>query len=86
MLNLSCKKATELLEKKESFKLSQTESLKLFLHISMCNICRNYKKQSVFLKMALIDIFTTEKKGYISIPVPENLESEIIEQIEKRLS
>jgi len=46
---LSCKKATELIEKKHAFSLNPIERMQLFLHTSMCNACRNYEKQSKFL-------------------------------------
>lgn len=43
---LSCKKATELIEKKSLLKLSFKENLQLQLHKSMCNACTAYEKQS----------------------------------------
>jgi hypothetical protein len=45
-LMLSCKKATELIEKKLLIKLSFKENVQLQLHKSMCNACTAYEKQS----------------------------------------
>lgn len=43
---LSCKKATELIDKKTVFKLSVKEKVMLCLHTSMCDACTAYQKQS----------------------------------------
>lgn len=45
-LMFSCKKATELIEKKLLIKLSFRENLQLQLHKSMCSACTAYEKQS----------------------------------------
>lgn len=50
---LSCKKATELIEKEFSFKLTKTEKFKLHFHVSMCNACRTYQKQSKIIDESL---------------------------------
>lgn len=46
---LSCKKATELVEKKSVVGLSLTEYLKLKLHLGMCKACNAYGKQSILM-------------------------------------
>ncbi len=43
---LSCKKATELIEKKLLVKLSFKEKMQLEMHKSMCSACTTYEKQS----------------------------------------
>jgi uncharacterized protein CbrC (UPF0167 family) len=45
-LMLSCKKATELIEKKLLVKLSFKEKIQLEMHKSICNACTAYEKQS----------------------------------------
>lgn len=45
-LMLSCKKATELIEKRTLVKLSFKEKVQLRLHKSMCDACTAYEKQS----------------------------------------
>lgn len=54
---LSCRKATELIEKKVSFSLSPIEKMQLFLHTSMCHACRTYEKQSKFLDKCLCHFY-----------------------------
>lgn len=46
LLVLSCKKATELIEKRLLIKLSFKEKVQLRLHKSMCDACTEYEKQS----------------------------------------
>ncbi len=48
-LFLSCFKATELLEKKLHFKLSISEKYQLKIHKMMCEACRRYESQSLFI-------------------------------------
>ncbi len=46
VLMLSCKKATELIEKRSLVRLSFREKVQLRLHKSMCDACTAYEKQS----------------------------------------
>jgi hypothetical protein len=49
ILMLSCKKATELIDKKFVTKLSVKEKVMLRMHTSMCDACTAYQKQSKVL-------------------------------------
>lgn len=50
----SCKKASELIDKREIVGLSIIEKIQLSMHTSMCKGCYNYQKQSrklnIFIK------------------------------------
>jgi hypothetical protein len=59
---LSCKKASELIEKKSGFKLSFIENLRLSIHSSMCDACSNYQKESIKLDSSLSKLMTENKK------------------------
>lgn len=75
----SCKKATEMVEKKSVVGLSFSESLKLKLHLSICKACKTYQKQS-----ELIDAFITDKTNQEEYaPLIENneLKSSIISKL-----
>lgn len=50
---LSCKKASELIDKKPIIKLSLRESLMLHIHTSVCDACKQYEKQSRVLDTIL---------------------------------
>jgi hypothetical protein len=43
---VSCKKASELIDKKFVVKLSLRENMMLDIHTSVCEICKQYEKQS----------------------------------------
>ncbi|MEO6960888.1 MAG: hypothetical protein ABIY90_02920 [Puia sp.] len=49
ILMLSCRKATELIEKKSLDGLSYKENVQLRMHKSMCDACTAYEKQSKLL-------------------------------------
>jgi hypothetical protein len=53
LLFLSCKKATELIEKKLHFKLSMLEKMQLKMHKTMCNACTRYEKQSELIEKGI---------------------------------
>lgn len=53
MLMLSCRKATELMEKRLQFKLNTVEKAQLYLHTSMCEVCKTYQDQSADLDRAI---------------------------------
>lgn len=50
---LSCKKATELVEKQALLGLSPKEQLRLRLHTSLCDGCTAYQKQSLLIDQLL---------------------------------
>lgn len=49
ILMLSCKKASELIDKKSVIRLSVKENVMLHMHTSMCDACTAYQKQSKIL-------------------------------------
>lgn len=53
LLFLSCVKYTGLVEKGFHFELTQTQRLQLKVHALMCNVCKHYEKQSVFIEKGL---------------------------------
>jgi 5,10-methylenetetrahydrofolate reductase len=52
---LSCKKATELIDKKIHIGITPNEKIKLHFHTMMCNACTNYEKQAHIMDKALKD-------------------------------
>lgn len=46
---LSCRKTTELIEKRSWIGLSRKESIQLKMHTAMCKACSAYQKQSEWL-------------------------------------
>ena len=81
---LSCKKATELIEKKLHTNLSGRERLQLRLHKTICDACTLYEKQVVFLDKALKKE-PTDSVDETSFPPEEikNLQDKIIQTLKK---
>lgn len=52
-LMLSCKKATELIEKKSLVGVSWIETIRLQMHTTMCKGCSSYQKQSLLIDKLL---------------------------------
>lgn len=50
---ISCRRATELTEKKLAGELTLTDNLRLLFHRSMCDACRRYGRQSQALEQIL---------------------------------
>ncbi len=59
---LSCKKATELIEKKQVVKLSAKETIQMKMHTTVCEACRSYQNQSFLLEKALDQWFQSRKQ------------------------
>ncbi len=83
---LSCRKATELIEKKEHFRLNILERIQLRLHTTMCQACQQYEKQdqqiNTLLKEELGSVDTHEKVPQQKLP--EDLKLKILENIQKK--
>ena len=47
--NISCKKASFLISKKEENKLSWFEKIKLQGHLTICSVCRRFEQQIGFI-------------------------------------
>jgi hypothetical protein len=83
-LMLSCKKATELMEKLSLVGLSKKEKFRLRLHTSMCDGCTAYQKQSLvidnllhhhfddMLPNAMPEVENKELRDRILLNLPKN--------------
>lgn len=58
-LMLSCFKATELIEKSTVVRLSSIERFQLKIHLSVCDVCKQYKGQSELIDKAIATHTTT---------------------------
>ena len=76
---LSCKKATELIEKKLLVNISFKEKVQLKMHKSFCDACTAYEKQSRLIDKLLNMHNNVEKDGSENISVVEN------EELKKRI-
>ena len=85
VLVLSCKKATELIEKRIHFSLNRIESVQLFVHTSMCDACKSYQKQSADLD----NILNTHSQKNVSptsskVSLSEDVKARILRELEEK--
>jgi len=81
LLFLSCLKATELIERKLHYSLAWHELLQLKVHKLMCDACKTYEKQSIFLEETIKKTLTDDKKELIDL---ESLKKIIHDKLEKQ--
>ncbi len=62
---ISCKKAAELIEKKQAGYISLGDRWRLWLHIYMCSLCAVYERQSQKIQ-ALLRVHLTRNKKELS--------------------
>jgi len=77
---LSCKKATELIEKQWVVRLSMQENIQLKMHTTMCSACKEYQKQSEIIERVLERMNT--KANFTTTLAPE-IKEKIIKELEK---
>lgn len=77
---LSCKKASYLIEKKQIDELSVIENIQMKMHISMCEICKMYEKQSGLVHGYL---FNYSQKNVKETTLSNEKKSEIIDELKK---
>ncbi len=82
---LSCKRATELMDKKAYVNLSSVENFQLFLHTRMCDACRLYKKQSRLLESILKkQAQEPDESNHATETLSKEIKSQIINKLEKK--
>ena len=81
-LMLSCKKATELIEKRSFVNLSFAEKVQLKMHVGVCSACRSYEKQSQVIDQSLKHISTSKKPK--DLKLSEENKKHIINTLEEK--
>lgn len=70
---ITCKKATELIEKKDIFGLSKKEAFSLNVHTFLCKTCKKYEKLSEELDHTLRNFFSSQTEEELTLS-PEKKE------------
>lgn len=81
LLMLSCKKASELIDKQLLLNLSLKERLMLKIHTRLCEACFEYEKQSKLLDKLLLKHISTSEESQIPIQINIELKQKIIHNI-----
>lgn len=77
---LSCKKATELIEKRLVTRLSVIEKIQLKMHTAVCSQCSAYENQSDIIEKCIADIHQPTKE---SLKLSSEKKEQILKQLEK---
>ncbi|MGY3053285.1 hypothetical protein ACVWYG_001483 [Pedobacter sp. UYEF25] len=79
----NCKKATFLIEKKQTGKITIREQLELKIHMMGCSLCRIYEKQSLLINKMVKDFFSSQEEEKSSLD--EKFKKKLQAEIEKKL-
>jgi len=61
LLNISCKKATYLVSKKEQGRINLFDRITLRMHLGICSLCRRFEQQTGFIIKNTKHTHTEEK-------------------------
>lgn len=78
---LSCKKATELIEKKSLIGISFKEKIQLRMHKSICDACTAYEKESLWLDKMLRQHVSDHHEENITLVENKDLKENIISKL-----
>lgn len=81
---LSCKKATELVERKHDNHLSLKDELQLKLHLIMCKTCNAYQKHSVLINQVLKKYFNVNNSYDFNAFKNNELKERIISKLSNK--
>jgi hypothetical protein len=77
----NCRRATLLIEKKQSIQLTGREKMELQLHLAGCYICRVYEEQSILINSMMRDIF----KRPTEVKLDDEFKGKLQDRIDKKL-
>lgn len=77
---LSCKKATELIEKRLVTKLTTVEKIQLKMHTAVCSNCSTYESQSDIIENCIAKIHQPDNKP---MKLSSKRKEQILKQFEK---
>jgi hypothetical protein len=80
ILMLSCKKATELIEKRLVTKLTAVEKIQLKMHTTVCSKCSTYENQSEIIENSISKIHQPNKN---TMKLSPKKKEQILKELEK---
>lgn len=81
ILMLSCKKASELIDKKSVVNLSMKEYVMLYMHTAICDGCKEYQSQSKILD----NLLKQHLQKTDETEIPQIINNELKQQIISKL-
>lgn len=83
-ITFSCLRITELVESKETTKLSFRDRLRYNLHMAFCKACKSYEKQSALIGKALSRLMYSSPQGLKTLD--ESSKQKILDKIKNNES
>lgn len=84
IFEFSCRKATELVEKRSVFRLTLVEKTQLLLHSLVCDGCRQYAKQSKAIDRLLAKNKYPTRFSKPNLKLDQEAKDKIINVLEKK--
>lgn len=78
----NCKKATFLIEKQQTGKITLREKVELNFHLKGCEMCNTFMKQSIVINQFVKNLFHPEKN---SLKLDDVFKDQLQKQIEEKL-
>ena len=79
----SCKRASEMIEKRLVTKLTSIEKIKLTIHLSMCKTCQAYENESEIIEK-IISSNSNFGGGQKKIDLPADFKAKIISKLSRK--
>jgi len=82
-IQYNCRKATFLIEKKQSEPISLREKLELKIHLAGCSVCRIFEQQSILINKMVKDLFEHEEVH--DLKLDEGFKKDLQEMINEKM-
>jgi hypothetical protein len=79
----NCRKATYLIEKKQTASITLREKIELKIHLAGCSVCRIFEQQSLVINQLVKDLINPAKTTEIKLD--DEFKQELQEKIEEEL-
>jgi hypothetical protein len=79
----NCRKATYLIEKKQTASINLREKIELKIHLAGCSVCRIFEQQSLVINQLVKDLINPAKTTEIKLD--DEFKQELQEKIEEEL-
>jgi len=83
-IQYNCRKATFLIEKKQSEPITIRERLELKIHLAGCSVCRVFEQQSILINKMVKDLFNPEHAH--DLKLDEGFKKDLQEMIDEELN
>jgi len=84
ILMLSCRKATELIERRSLFGIDMFRKIQLFMHLKACDACKNYETHSNHIDLAVQKHLENANKDKVISNQIDSFKEKLISELEDK--